>query len=69
LRFLFLQHPRVVRLKIDGESVIVPLVAVLYLISNPPHPIDLTLKVMGQRRMKIEHWDFVEPVVWPDEEG
>lgn len=53
------------RLVVDGEQKIVPLVAVLYLISNPPHPIDLTLKVMGQRRMKIEFWDRVEPVCWP----
>lgn len=62
---LFERDGRVVRIVVDGSSCIVPLAAVLFIITHPykdrPHP----LKFGGQKSLSLEVWDGEEPLTWP----
>jgi hypothetical protein len=61
---IFEAHPRVVRLEVDGEEMIVPLVLVLFLIATPYKDRQAPIRCGKERRLRIEWWDQEEPVVW-----
>jgi hypothetical protein len=67
LEQLFAKDGRVVRVRIDGENVAIPFVAVLYLLCWPykdrPHPPKRHYRDI--KSLNIEVWDPDEEVVWP----
>lgn len=65
LERLFEQDGRVIRTRIEGQTVLVPFVLAIYLIAHPyadrPH---LPLLSGPPREIVPEHWDAEEPLVW-----